>query len=35
MAHTILRTARGKDSMRMRRTVAAWDDGFLAGLAAR
>jgi predicted transposase YbfD/YdcC len=35
MAHNILRTATGKDSMRLRRKVAAWDDDFLAGLIAR
>jgi predicted transposase YbfD/YdcC len=35
MAHNLLRTAAGKDSMRLRRKVAAWDDDFLAGLIAR
>ena len=35
MAHNLLRTAPGKDSMRLRRKVAAWDDDFLAGLIAR
>ena len=35
IAHNILRTAPGKDSMRMRRKVAAWDDDFLASLVAR
>jgi predicted transposase YbfD/YdcC len=35
MAHNLLRTASGKDSLRLRRKVAAWDDDFLAGLIAR
>jgi len=35
MAHNLLRTATGKDSMRLRRKVAAWDDDFLAALIAR
>lgn len=35
MAHNPLRTADGRDSMRLRRTVAAWDDDFLAGLITR
>ncbi len=35
MAHNLLRTAAGKDSMRLRRKVAAWDDEFLAALIAR
>jgi len=35
MAHNLLRTAAGKDSMRLRRKVAAWDDDFLAGIIAR
>ncbi len=35
MAHNLLRTATGKDSMRLRRKVAAWDDDFLAGLIRR
>jgi hypothetical protein len=30
MAHNLLRSADGKDSMRIRRKVAAWDDDFLA-----
>jgi predicted transposase YbfD/YdcC len=34
MAHNLLRTASGKDSLRLRRKVAAWDDDFLAGLIA-
>jgi hypothetical protein len=32
MAHNLLRTASGKDSLRLRRKVAAWDDDFLANL---
>ena len=35
MALNLLRTAASKDSMRMRRKVAAWDDDFLAGIIAR
>jgi len=35
MAHNILRTATSKDSMRLRRKVAAWDDNFLASLITR
>ena len=35
IAHNLLRTAAGKDSMRLRRKVAAWDDDFLAGLITR
>jgi len=35
MAHNLLRTASGKDSLRLRRKVAAWDDDFLAGIIAR
>jgi predicted transposase YbfD/YdcC len=35
MAHNVLRTAKTKDSMRMRRKVAARDDDFLASLIAR
>ena len=35
MAHNLLRTAKGKDSMRLRRKVAAWDDDYLANLIAR
>ena len=35
MAHNLPRTAVGKDSMRLHRTVAAWDDGCLRGLIAR
>src|ERR1039458_1821734 len=33
-AHNLLRTASTKDSMRLRRKVAAWDDDFLASLIA-
>jgi predicted transposase YbfD/YdcC len=35
MAHNLLRTASSKDSMRLRRKVAAWDDDFLARIIAR
>ncbi len=35
MAHNLPRTATSKDSMRLRRKVAVWDDDFLAGLIAR
>jgi len=35
MAHNLLRTTGGKDSLRLRRKVAAWDDDFLAGLIVR
>ena len=35
MALNLLRTAASKDSMRMRRKVAAWDDDFLAGIIVR
>jgi len=35
MAHNLLRTAVGKDAMRLRRKVAAWDDDVLVGLIAR
>lgn len=34
MAHNLLRKAPGKDSLRLRRKVAAWDDDFLATLIA-
>jgi predicted transposase YbfD/YdcC len=34
MAHNLLRKASGKDSLRLRRKVAAWDDDFLASLIA-
>ena len=35
MAHNLLRRAPGKDSLRLRRKVAAWDDDFLATVIAR
>jgi predicted transposase YbfD/YdcC len=35
IAHNLLRAATSKDSMRLRRKVAAWDDDFLADLIAR
>jgi len=34
MAHNLIRRAPGKDSLRLRRKVAAWDDDFLASLVA-
>ena len=34
IAHNLLRKASGKDSLRLRRKVAAWDDEFLASLIA-
>jgi len=34
MAHNLMRKAPGKDSMRLKRKVAAWDDNFLASLVA-
>jgi predicted transposase YbfD/YdcC len=34
MAHNLIRNAPGKDSLRLRRKVAAWDDEFLASLVA-
>ena len=34
IAHNLLRTASSKDSLRLRRKVAAWDDNFLASLIA-
>jgi len=34
MAHNLLRKASSKDSLRLRRKVAAWDDDFLASLIA-
>ncbi|MBF0171544.1 MAG: ISAs1 family transposase [Nitrospinae bacterium] len=34
MAHNLIRQAPGKDSLRLRRKVAAWDDDFLASLIA-
>jgi predicted transposase YbfD/YdcC len=35
MAHNLLRTAASKDSLRLKRKVAAWDDDFLASLITR
>ena len=35
MASNILRKAPGKDSLRVKRKMAAWDDGFLASLVTR
>ena len=34
MAHNLIRKAPGKDSLRLRHKVAAWDDDFLASLVA-
>jgi predicted transposase YbfD/YdcC len=34
MAHNLIRKAPGKDSLRLRRKTAAWDDDFLASLVA-
>ena len=34
MAHNLIRKAPGKDSFRLKRKVAAWDDDFLASLIA-
>ncbi len=34
MAHNLIRMAPGRDSLRLRRKVAAWDDDFLASLIA-
>jgi hypothetical protein len=34
MAYNVMRRAATKDSMRLRRKVAAWDDDFLASLIA-
>ena len=34
IAHNLIRNAPGKDSLRLRRKVAAWDDDFLASLIA-
>jgi predicted transposase YbfD/YdcC len=34
MAHNLIRKAPGKDSLRLKRKAAAWDDGFLASLIA-
>jgi predicted transposase YbfD/YdcC len=35
MAHNLLRNARGKDSLRLRRKLAAWNDDFLISLVSR
>ncbi len=35
MAHNLIRKAPGKDSLRLRRKTASWDDDFLAGLIAQ
>jgi hypothetical protein len=32
MAHNLIRRAPGKQSLRIRRKVAGWDDGYLASL---
>jgi predicted transposase YbfD/YdcC len=34
MAHNLIRKAPGKDSLRLKRKTAAWDDGYLASLIA-
>ena len=34
MAHNLIRRAPGKDSLRLRRKVAGWDDDFLSSLIA-
>ena len=34
IALNLLRNAKGKDSLRLRRKVAAWDDDFLASIIA-
>jgi predicted transposase YbfD/YdcC len=34
IAHNIVRKAPGKDSLRLRRNTAAWDDEYLAALVA-
>ena len=34
MAHNLFRKAPGKDSLRLKRKTAAWDDGYLASLIA-
>ena len=34
MAHNLIRNAAGRDSLRLRRKVAAWDDDFLASLVS-
>jgi hypothetical protein len=35
MAHNLLRPAASKDSLRLRRKVAAWDDDFLTRIITR
>jgi len=35
MASNLLRRAHGKDSMRVKRKVAAWDNDYLAALVTR
>ena len=35
MAHNLIRNARGNDSLRLRRKLAAWDDDFLVSLVTR
>ena len=35
MASNLLRQAPGKDSLRVKRRIAAWDDDFLASLISR
>lgn len=35
MAHNLIRNASGKDSLRLRRKLAAWDDDFLVSLVTR
>jgi hypothetical protein len=34
MAHNLIRRAHSKDSLRLRRKAAGWDDDFLASLVA-
>ncbi len=34
MAHNLIRKAPGKDSLRLKRKVAAWDDDFLASIVS-
>ena len=34
MAHNLIRTAKGRDSFRLKRKIAAWDDDFIASLIA-
>ena len=35
MAHNLIRNAPGKNSLRLKRKAAGWDDDFLADLIAR